>query len=231
MAGELRIFVPVAIRALYQRLSVRLEVAAGQALVPLFDLNPAIPQRIAAGEAFDIGVTNPPYVHALIADGHVDGARHHPFGRVPLAIGRREGVAGPVLTSAGEIAALLRAADSIGYTGAGTSGRTYLDAIERLGLTEMVALKGRPMGAGEPVASVAAGQTELAVAPLTTVLSSPGVIPAAIFPDEAGANIDMSIFLSPTCGEGSASVLKMLTGTELDAELAAAGVMRFAFDW
>ncbi|MCT8973803.1 substrate-binding domain-containing protein [Microbaculum marinisediminis] len=230
MANGLRIFVPVAIQALMDRLRPRLEATAGQALTPLVDLNPVIPERIAAGEAFDIGLTNPPYVEALVAAGRVDGASHRPFGRVPLAIGRRAGTGESVPTGVAEIAALLSGADSIGYTGAGTSGRTYLNVMARLGLSETLAPRGRPMGAGEPVASVVVGDTELAVAPLTTILSSPGIGVAAIFPDALGAHIDMSVFLSPMPGAGAAAVLERLTGPELDAELAAAGVVRFAFD-
>jgi Bacterial extracellular solute-binding protein len=230
MATGLRIFVPEAIHALIGRLALRLESASAQVLIQIVDLNPAIAKRIAAGEAFDIGLTNPQYVEALVAAGHVDGATHRPFGRVPLAIGCKAGTEGPVLTDPAEIAALLRGSQSIGYTAAGTSGRTYLDVMARLGLTDSVASKGRPMGAGEPVASVAAGQTELAVGPLTSILSRPGVVPAAIFPEALGTNIDMSVFLSPSAGAGAVDVLEMLTGAAIDDELAAAGVVRFEFD-
>jgi len=230
MAGELRTFVPLAIRTVMERLQSRLEAAAGQALVPFVDLNPAIAKRIAAGEAFDIGLTNPQYVEELIAAGRVDRASHRPFGRVPLAIGRRAGANAPVLTGTADIAALLRGAKSIGYTGAGTSGQTYLEAMERLRLWDAVAAVSRPMGAGEAVASVEAGATELAVAPLTSILASPGIVPAAVFPDALRAHIDISVFLSPSPDVGATAVLAFLTATELDAELAAAGVMRFAFD-
>ena len=229
-ASGLRLLVPLAVRALMERLAPRLEAVAGQALVPLVDLNPAIAKRIAAGEAFDIGLTNPPYVEALVAAGRVDGGSHRPLGRVPLALGRRAGTEGPVLTGTAEIVALLRGAKSIGYTGAGTSGRTYLDAMAQLGLSEAVAPSSRPMDAGEPVASVVAGETELAVAPLTTILSSPGIVPAAIFPEALGAHIDISVFLGPSPRRGAAAVLEFLTGPEIDPDLAAAGVSRFRFD-
>jgi len=231
MAGALRIFVPLAIRAVFEGLVSRLEAAAGRAPALVLDLNPAIPRRIQAGEPYDVALTNPPYVATLVAAGLVDGASHRPFGRVPLAIGRRAGVAAPVLTDAPEIIALLRGAASIAYTGAGTSGKTYLDAMARLGLAEAVATKARPMGGAGPVASVAAGETELAVGPLTTILASPGVVPAAIFPEALGTGIDMSVFLSPLPGPGAAGVLDFLTGPELDAELADAGAKRFAPYW
>ena len=227
MSSELRIFVPVAIRALMDRLAPRIEAAAGVPLTQFIDLNPEIHQRIAGAEAFDVGLTNPHYAKALVASGHADGASHRPFGRVPLAIGRMAGAEGPVRTNEQEIATLLRGAESIAYTGAGTSGQTYLDAVKWLGLKDAVMSKSRAMGGGEPVASVAAGEIELAVAPLTTVLSIPGVVPAAVFPEQLGTHIDLSVFLSTAPRTGAAAVVAFLTASELDTELAAAGVLRF----
>ena len=223
-------FVPAAIRVLMDKLALRLEKAAGHRLEPVVDLNPRIPERIAAREAFDIGLTNPQYVTALITSGHVDGASHRSFGRVPLAIGRKAGTVGAVLTGTEDIIAMLRSAKSIGFTGAGTSGRTYLQTMERLGLSESIAGKSWPMGPGEPVASVAAGEAELAIAPLTTIISSSGIVPAAIFPDELGTNIDISIFLSSSPKEGADAVLDLLSGAELDDEVTAAGLMRFELE-
>ncbi|MGX9352212.1 substrate-binding domain-containing protein [Shimia sp. W99] len=230
MPSELRIFVPVAIRAIMNNLVPRLETATGASVIQLVDLNPVIPERISAGEAYDIGLTNPPYAKGLIETGNAEAASHRAFGRVPLAIGRKEKIAGSIGKDVETIKALLHEADSIAYTSAGTSGRTYLDVIERLDLNTALLPKSLAMGGGEPVASVAAGQVELAVAPLTTVLATPGVVPAAILPEELGTHIDMSIFLSRTSQASAASTLEFLTGRELDDELAAAGVLRFELD-
>jgi hypothetical protein len=87
MPSELRIFVPVAIQAIMNNLVPRLETATGASVTQLVDLNPAIPERISAGEAYDIGLTNPPYAKALIENGKADAANHRAFGRVPLAVG------------------------------------------------------------------------------------------------------------------------------------------------
>ncbi len=227
--ADLRIFVPTAIRGIVAQLGPRLDAAAGRQVTQIIDLNPRIPERIAAGEAFDIGLTNPEYVPALIASRHVDATSHRPFGRVPLAVGCRSGAEAEPLRDAPAIADLFRRADSIAYTGAGTSGRIFLDAVARLGLSDTLRQKSRPMGGGEPVASVAAGDTELAVAPLSTILSTPGIAPAAIFPGEFGTDIDMSVFLSPSADPDAVSVLDLLTASTLDDELAAAGAMRFSF--
>ncbi len=230
MPNELRIFVPIAIRAIMNSLISRIEATAGISVTQMIDLNPAISERISAGEAYDIGLTNPHYAKALIAAGQADGAYHRAFGRVPLAVGRKAGSEGAIRKDLHEIEALFCAAESIAYTGAGTSGRTYLDVMERLGLTKAALPKSLAMEGGGPVASVARGQTELAVAPLTTVLSTPGVVLAAVFPGSLKVHIDISIFFSPDPRSGAVAALEFLTASKLDDELAAAGVRRFELD-
>lgn len=227
MSSWLRIFVPVAIRASINGLVPRIEAAAGLSVEQVIDLNPVIRERISAGEAYDIGMTNPYYAKALIAAGQAGAASHRAFGRVPLAVGRKAGADGAIRQDLQAIQALLRESESIAYTGSGTSGRTYLGVVERLGLSAAILPKSRAMGGGEPVASVAAGETELAVAPLTTIHATPGVIPAAVFPEGLGTHIDISVFLSAEPRSGAATALDFLTASELDDELAAAGILRF----
>jgi hypothetical protein len=230
MPSDLRVFVPLAIRVTIDGLVPRMEAVAGAALTCSFDLNPAIPDRISAGEGYDVGLTNPRYARALISDGLAAAASHRAFGRVPLAVGRAAGRADADRKDLGEIRAVLIAAESIAYTGAGTSGRIFLDALERMGLSKSVLPRSRAMRGGEPVASVASGEVELAIAPLTTILSSPGIVPTAVFPDDLGVHIDMSIFSSASPRRGAAALLEFLTAPELDAELAAAGIRRFDLD-
>jgi molybdate transport system substrate-binding protein len=227
MPNTLRVFVPAAIRAVVERLAPRVEAATVVRLIQDVELNPLIPERIRAGEPYDIGLTNPPYVKALIFGGFADGGSHRAFGRVPLAVARKGGANGQVIEDSQGIAALLRSAKSIVYTGAGTSGRTYLDVLERMGLTDSVLPRSHAMAGGVPAASVAAGEYELAIAPLTSVLATPGVAPAAVFPEHLGTHIDMSIFRSISSPEAAATVIGILTGHDLDDELAAAGIARF----
>ena len=202
---------------------------AGVSVKQIIDLNPAIPERIATGEAFDIALTNPPYVRALIEKGLADAASHRPFGRVPLAVARRSGADVTVTPDVAGIARLFRDAESVAYTGAGTSGRIYLEVMEKLGLTDAVAFKSKAISDGVPAEVAAASQVELAVAPLTTVLATPGVVPVAVFPEELGTHIDMSVFLNTQSATEAERVLEFLTAGEVDGELADAGIMRFSF--
>lgn len=223
----MRIFVPVAIQRVLSSLAPRLEAAAGVSITQENDLNPKIPERIMAGETDDIGLTNPPYARALIEGGHANAGSHRAFGRVPLAVAARDGTVASAVSDVQEIEALLRKAESIAYTGPGTSGRTFFHAMERMGVTESVLPKSRGLAGGVPAASVANGDNELAIAPLTTVLATPGVVPAAVFPEHLEAHIDMSVFLSKSAQNEAVTVIEILISPDLDNELAASGISRF----
>ena len=210
-----------------ESLTPRMEAETGVRLIQEIEPNPLIPERIRAGEPYDIGLTNPHYAKALIDDGLADGESHRAFGRVSLSVARKGEVHGQTIADSNDIEMLLRSAKSIAYTGAGTSGRTYLDALERMGLTDFVLPRSHPMAGGVPAISVATGEYELAIAPLTTVIATPGVVPAAVFPERLGAHIDMSIFQSAASPNAAAAVIEFLIDHNLDADLAAAGIERF----
>ena len=227
MTTTLRMFVPAAIRAVMDSLAPRLEAETGVQIVQEVELNPLISERIRAGENYDVGLTNPHYAKALIEDGLADGGSHRSFGRVSLAVARQGMANGQIITDSQGIEALLRGAKSISYTGAGTSGRTYLDVLDRMGLTGAVLPRSHPMAGGVPAVSVARGEYELAIAPLTTVIATQGVVPAAVFPEHLGTHIDMSVFQSVAAPNASATVIEFLTDHQLNGELAAAGITRF----
>jgi hypothetical protein len=94
MPDTLRMFVPAAIRGVMERLAPRVEAATIARLIQEIELNPLIAGRIKAGETYDIGLANPSYVRILIFGGFVDGGSHRAFGRVPLAVARKDGAHG-----------------------------------------------------------------------------------------------------------------------------------------
>jgi len=230
-AKTARLFVPIAIRFQVNTLLDLLAPTLGFEVECIVDLNPAIPKRILAGEKFDLGITNPQYVDDLIRAGKIAEASHSPFGRVPLAVAIKGDGAGLTNTSAESISALFRKARSIAYTGAGTSGKTFLDVCTRMGVLEDIRAKTRPMAAGEPVAAVASGEVELAIAPLSTVIATCGVESVAIFPADLRADIEMSMFLSADMPPNKAAVSlhEALADNSLDDFLCTRGIFRFRF--
>ncbi|MDF2235469.1 substrate-binding domain-containing protein [Albimonas sp. CAU 1670] len=227
------LFGPVAVRILLGEVAARFRNETGEAVELRLDLNPAVAERIRGGEAYDLGITNPEHAAPLFADGLAAPESHRPLGAAPLAVARRSGTGGEVAREAAALADLLRGAASVGYTAPGTSGKTFLAALARLGMEGASDPRFRPMGGGEPAAATAAGETELAVAPLTTVLSYPGLELAGVFPEAVVPAIRMSMFLAPGAADARPAAARLqdfLADPALDPWLEARGLHRFALD-
>lgn len=228
---NIKLFSAVAVRAEILALLAKLDTVGQRAVETIFDLNPAVALRILNGEAFHVGIANPWHVSELIEHGKALAKSHVPFGRVPLAIGIHENEAGTVSRTIEQIQELLLGGQTVAYTGDGTSGKTFLGVIERLGIAGKMEGKLAAMGAGEPVRAVANRQIQFCAAPLTTIVAADGVSPIAVLPDELSANIDMSIFLSPSAeyNSNANALLAFLVSSERDAFLESRGVTRFEF--
>jgi molybdate transport system substrate-binding protein len=194
-----------------------------------YDVNPAVAKRVMEGEDFDVGLTNPWYVEEMISTGRVIPDVHVPFGRVPLTIGAALPEPEEFASSDEAVREILSNADSIAYTSIGTSGKTFLRAIEMMGLKDELHDRLRPMGAGEPPIAAAKGEVQYAISPLSRILAAPGIVPIANFPPELGLNIDMSMFIHKHCRrrEPALQLIQFLSAREQDPYLRSHGVYRY----
>jgi molybdate transport system substrate-binding protein len=218
----------VAVHAEIEELLPRFRRQHGIEVDVNYDVNPAVAKRVMDGEDFDVGLTNPWYVDEMVSLGRIIPDIHVPFGRVPLTIG----AAGPepeaIATSHEAVRELLLNADSIAYISTGTSGKTFLRAMEVMGLQDQIRDRLRPMGPGEPPVAAAKGQVQYAIAPLSRIIAAPGVAPIATFPPELGLNIDMSMFVHrDSRAEMALRLIQFLSDPELDAYLRSHGVYRY----
>ena len=194
-----------------------------------YDVNPAVAKRVMAGEDFDVGLNNPWYVEEMIKQGLVMPDVHIPFGRVPLTIGAAGPAPEEIVSSHEAVHNLLLNADSIAYTSIGTSGKTFLRAIEIMGLQGQVGDRLHPMGAGEPPIAAARGEVQYAIAPLSRIIAAEGVSPVATFPPELGLDIDMSMFAHrDSRRETALQLIQFLSDPGFDAYLRSHGVHRYA---
>jgi ABC-type molybdate transport system substrate-binding protein len=193
-----------------------------------YDVNPAVAKRVMAGEGFDVGLNNPWYVEEMIERGLVMPDIHVPFGRVPLTIGAAGSEPRKIVSSQEAVRALLLNADSIAYTSIGTSGKTFLRALENMGLQDRIRDRLRPMGAGEPPIAAAKGEVQYAIAPLSRIVAAPGVVPVATFAPELGLDIDMSMFVHKSSHpETALRLIRFLSDPEFDPYLRSHGVYRY----
>lgn len=193
-----------------------------------YDVNPAVARRILDGEDYDVGLTNPWYVEEMIARDLIIPGIHVPFGRVPLSIG----TAGPepetLLSSDEAVRQLLLDAESIAYVATGTSGKTFLRALDMMDLHDQIKDRLRPMGQGEPPDAAARGKVQYAVVPLSRILAAPGIAPIATFPSELGLNIDMSMFIHrDSRPEPAMQLIGFLSDPGFDDYLRSHGVYRY----
>jgi len=218
----------VAVHAEIEELVPRFKRQRGIEVDVNYDVNPAVAKRVMAGEDFDVGLNNPWYVEEMIKLGLVIPGIHVPFGRVPLTIGAAGPAPEEIASSHEAICRLLLNADSIAYTSTGTSGKTFLRAIEIMGLQDQLRDRLRPMGAGEPPIAAANGQVQYSIAPLSRIIAAPGVAPVATFPPELGLDIDMSMFVHRSSHPATAlQLIQFLSDPGLDAYLRSHGVYRY----
>jgi molybdate transport system substrate-binding protein len=194
-----------------------------------YDLNPTVAKRVVDGEAFDVGMTNPWYVGEMISLGRIAPDVHVPFGRIPLAIGTIGSQPKQIISSHEALRTLLLNSSSIAYTSSGTSGKTFLKALEIMGLHDQLRDRLHPMGAAEPPIAAANGQVQYAIAPLSRIIAASGVLPIATFPPELGLNIDMSMFIhsSTRHAEKAKQLIRFLSDPALDPYLQSHGISRY----
>ena len=227
-AGEINVLCAVAVKPVLGELIQIFARLHDIAVCAEFDLDDRISASILAGEQFDIVAIDSSYARGLIDRGVVDAASHALFGRIPLAVARRDGGPGAVLTDPDEIRSLLLQAKSIAYTSSGSSGRAFLDAIGRLRIGDGISSCLRPMGIGQPALALAAGRVDLAVLPMTTINATPDVDVTAIFPPALQAGLEIAVFLgkAPANRVEAIRFLNLLADTGIDAYLAAHGLFR-----
>lgn len=228
-AGERLTFIcAVAVNAEIEQLLPQFRREHGIDVDVIYDVNPTVARRVMDGEDFDVGLTNPWYIDEIISLGRAIPDIHIPFGRVPLTIGAVEREPGEVANSYEAVSELLSNAESIAYTSTGTSGKTFLKAIEAMGLWNSIHHRLRPMGAGEPPIAAAKGQVQYAIAPLSRIIAAPGVVPVATFPPELDLNIDMSMFVHRNSRvELALQLIQFLSAPKLDVYLRSRGVYRY----
>jgi molybdate transport system substrate-binding protein len=218
-----------AIQAEVEELLLRFKDQQGVTVDVNYDLNPMVAKRVVDGEAFDVGMTNPWYVDEMISLGRIVPDVHIPFGRIPLAIGMIGSQPIQIISSHEALRTLLLNASSIAYTSTGTSGKTFIKALDIMGLQDQIHDRLHPMGAAEPPIAAANGQVQYAIAPLSRIIAASGVVPIATFPPELGLNIDMSMFIhsSTRHAEKAKQLIRFFSDPALDAYLQSHGISRY----
>lgn len=141
--------------------------------------------RLRAAEPVDVVLNAGPALDALICDGFALPDSRREMGRMRLALAIRRGQPLPPMRDEAELAALLRAAASIGLSdgaAGATSGRHVMALLDRLGVTTPRMPFARGLSA---VQAVARGEVALVITQASEILAEPGATLVAPLPESA----------------------------------------------
>lgn len=91
------------------------EKKSGHKVAARFELNPAVKKLIEQGEPFDVVVVNPEFVEELTKLGKVRAATDSDFGRIPMGVAIKPGVAKPDLRTVESFKGAMLAATAVAY--------------------------------------------------------------------------------------------------------------------
>jgi molybdate transport system substrate-binding protein len=174
-ADELTVLSGNGARAAVTELLAQFERASGHKVTVHFEVNPGVKRRVEAGEAFDVVVLNPPVLDELIRQGHVVATTRAVLGRAGIGAAVRAGTPLPDISTVEAFKRTLLGVNSVAYPGEGASGKYFVSVVERLGITNEMRPKMRPMPAEYNVEVVARGEVDLVVVVASRVAGVPGV--------------------------------------------------------
>jgi molybdate transport system substrate-binding protein len=170
-AAEIKIFTSRAIATVLDKIGPEFERTTGHKLNVISGFSPVFVKQINAGEPFDVVVSPPSTIDALIKNGHLIADTRTDLVRSGVGVAVRAGAPKPDISSVEAFKRALLNAKSIAYLP--TAGVPQL--MERLGMAD--AIKSKTTVPGTDIVSelVAKGEIELGVVVITQILTTPGV--------------------------------------------------------
>lgn len=213
-AAEITVICSNAIKAVMDELVPQFEQATRNTVTIHYGLSALLKRDIDAGESFDIAVLTPPLIDDLVKQGKIAGDTRTTLARSGMALAVRTGAAKPDIRTTDALKRTLLASKSIAYAKEGVSGVFFAALLQKLDLAEALKSKTRLKTTGEEVsASVARGEVELGVMPVSEILPVHGIELLAPFPPDVQGYVLMVAGVSPGGAQGSAAkeLIKFLT--------------------
>lgn len=229
MAADVAVYCSNGFRAVMEDLMPRFEQSTNNRVKVTYGLSTDLERRIEAGEAFDLAILTPALIETLAQQGRVVANSRATLARSPIGMATKRGSAALDLRTADGLTRALRTAKSIGYAKEGASAAFFLATVERLGLSRELASRIVAAASGAAVgASVAKGDLELGVLPVSEILPIAGIDVAGVFPGDFAGFITMTAGMSPHAANppATAALVEFLRGPMSDASLRKRGMER-----
>jgi molybdate transport system substrate-binding protein len=205
-AAEIKVLCSNGIKAVMEELVPRFEQATRHTITIRYGLSAALERQIEAGEPFDIAVLTPPLIDDLVKQGKIAGDTRATLARSGMALAIRAGAAKPDIRTTDALKRTLLASKSLAYAKEGASGVFFVALLQKLNLAEALKSKSKLTTTGEEVsASVARGDVELGVLPVSEILPVRGIEVLGTFPADVQGYVVMVAGVNPAAAQSAAS--------------------------
>lgn len=183
-AADVKVMAGAGMSGALGELFPQFERATGHRIVIQYGAGGTFKKQIEAGEAFDLAIIDSDEVDDLVRQGKIAGDTRVDVVRVGIGVAVREGAPKPDISSVDTFRNTLLNAKSVTYAPQGSTGRHLPKVFDRLGIAEQMKAKTKPNALVRVPEVVAAGEVELAVAGVPTLLAAKGVQVVGLLPAE-----------------------------------------------
>lgn len=180
-AAEVKVMAGAGMLGAFEELVPQFERATGHKIAIQYGGGATFKKQIEAGEAFDLVIIDSADVDDLIKQGKIAGDTRVDIVRAGIGVAVHEGAPKPDISSVDAFRNTLLNVKSVTYA----STSTHLPKVfDRLGIAEQMKGKIKPNALVRVPQVVAAGEVELAIAGIPTLLSVKGVLLVGPLPVE-----------------------------------------------
>ncbi len=226
-AAEVKVIAGSAFSTALGELGPQFERTTGHKLVIQYGIAGALKRRLDGGEAFDLAIISAGLLDDAAKQGKIVAGTRTTIARVGMAVAARAGASKPDIGSVDAFKRALLDAKSVTYPPEGAVGIHLAKVFDRLGITEQMKAKTKPLQTVERVPqALSAGEADLGFAPSTVLTSVAGVELVGPFPPE------LQTYIVYVTGVGTAAqqpdaakaLIKYLATTEAAAVMKAKGL-------
>jgi molybdate transport system substrate-binding protein len=225
--AEIRVLCSNAIKAAVEKLLPEAERTIGRHISIQFSASTVLRKAIDAGEPFDVAMLTPGIIDDLIKSGKIVSGSHTDIASADLAAGVRAGASKADISTPAAMKRRLLAAQTITWTDGGASATAIVAMLKGLGIEEQlqskIVLQKVP---GRAAASVAGGENEIALAPVSEIQTVKGVEVLGFFPKEYQSPVVVTAGLAAKAKDTDAAraLLKFLTSSKAVPAIKSSGM-------
>jgi molybdate transport system substrate-binding protein len=170
-AAEVILKIADPLTAVIKGLSTQFERDAGHRLIAKFTPGPVVMRDIDAGEAFDLAISITPVIDALIRERKIVAGTRTDIAYSGIGVGVRAGAPKPDISSVEAFKRALLNANSVAFAAEGASGTYFRNLVERLGISEQMKTKFKPLSFDALIKAVPSGEAEMVVVTTSIIVA------------------------------------------------------------